>query len=104
MKLSSQPDSVNFDDLDELERFIVILYDRSSSDLNVDSARRTLFTQKSRPYDKIPPTRAALFQHMLFAAYQAGYIWGQALVPHAKLPHPNKWSWEEDSNGRLYVH
>src|SRR6218665_3023031 len=26
--------------------------------------RRTLFTEKNRPYDKIPPTRAALFQHV----------------------------------------
>src|SRR6218665_873316 len=89
-----------------------MLYYRSSSESNVDSARRNLFTQKNRPYDKIPPTRAALFQHVLRAAYQAGYIWGcsccipgwihKALVPHARLPHPNEW--KEGENGTLYVH
>src|SRR6218665_1241469 len=63
-----------------------------------------LFTQKNRPYDKIPPTRAALFQHVLRAAYQDGYIWGLALVPRAILPHPNEWGWKEGENGTLYVH
>src|SRR6218665_2076753 len=58
MKLSSQPQMVNSHDLDVLEKFTVMLYDQSSSESNVDSARRTLFTQKNRPYDKIPPTRA----------------------------------------------
>src|SRR6218665_1662638 len=41
--------------------------------------------------EKIPQTHAALFQNVLRAAYQAGYIWSQALVPHARLPHPNEW-------------
>src|SRR6218665_1696410 len=52
--ISSQPQMVNSHDLDVLEKFTVMLYDRSSSESNVDSARRTLFTQKNRPYDKIP--------------------------------------------------
>src|SRR6218665_2574319 len=64
----------------------------------------TLFTKKNRPYDKIPPTRAALLQHVLRAAYQAGYTWGQALIPHARLPHPSEWGWKEGANGTLYVH
>ena len=91
MKLSSQPQMVNSHDLDVLEKFTVMLYDQSNSESNVDSARHTLFTQKNRPYDKIPPNRAALFEHVLRAAYQAGYLWSQALVPHARLPHPNEW-------------
>src|SRR6218665_1755378 len=69
MKLRSQPQMVNSHDLDVLENFTVMLYDQSSSDSNVDSARRILFTQKNRPYDKIPPNRAALFEHVLRAAY-----------------------------------
>ena len=99
MKLSSQPQMVNSHDLDVLEKFTVMLYDQFRSESNVDSARHTLFTQKNRPYDKIPPTRAALFQHVLRAAYQAGYIWGQALVPHARLPHPNEWGWKKGKMG-----
>src|SRR6218665_2851257 len=104
MKLSSQPQMVNSYDLDVLEKFTVMLYDQSSSESNVDSARRTLFTQTNRPSDKIPPTRAALFQHVLLAAYHALYICGQALVPHARLPHPNECGWKEGENGTLHVH
>src|SRR6218665_2556123 len=57
MKLSSQPQMVNSHDLDVLEKFTVMLYDRSSSESNVDSARRTLFTQKNRPYNLISRLR-----------------------------------------------
>src|SRR6218665_310108 len=68
MELSSQPQMVNSHDLDVLEKITLMLYDRSSSESNVDSARHTLFTQKNRYYDKIKPTRAALFQHVLRAS------------------------------------
>src|SRR6218665_1263946 len=50
-------------------------------------------------YNKITPTRAALFQHVLRAAYQAGNIWGQALVQHARLTHPNKWAGKKEQMG-----
>ena len=45
--------------------------------------------------ENIPPTQAALLQHIYRSIYQAGYIWGQALVSQQQLPSPSNWGWEE---------
>ena len=63
-----------------LEQFVVLLYDRTSDLLQVNDARKQLFTQKSRSLENIPPTCAALKEHVKRASYQA-YCWNQALVP-----------------------
>ena len=42
-----------------LERFVVLMYDRTSDCLEVNEARKQLFIQKSRPLEAIPPTKAA---------------------------------------------
>ena len=47
-----------------LERFTVLLYDRNSNSLNTNECRRDLFCQ-GRMIDNIPPTSAALFNHVL---------------------------------------
>ncbi|MGH0153333.1 UNVERIFIED_CONTAM: hypothetical protein FKN15_028536 [Acipenser sinensis] len=47
-----------------LERFVVLLYDRTSDTMKVIDARKQLFTQKSRSLENIPPTQAALKQHI----------------------------------------
>ena len=57
-----------------LERFTVILYDRTSTCNFVNKARQELFCQKNRSLERLPPTRDALFQHVLRIAYQSG-IW-----------------------------
>ncbi len=43
-----------------LERFVVLLYDRTSDQVSVNDARKQLFTQKSRSLENLPPTQAAL--------------------------------------------
>ena len=48
----------------KLERFVVIMYCRTSDDEDVNSARMTLFTRNSRSIDNIPPTKAALEEHI----------------------------------------
>ena len=53
-----------------LERFVILLYDRTSNKANVNEARKQLFVQKGGAYDVIPPTRAALLQHTKRAAYK----------------------------------
>ena len=78
-------------DFNVLEKFTVLLYDRSSSESSVVAARRTLFTQENRLYDAIPPTRAALFQHVLHAAKPGRIHLGTILIAHTALPHQNKW-------------
>ena len=69
-----------------IERYIVLMYDRGSSDDSVNMARQTLFTQKGRDIDNVPPTQDALYQHLLRVGYQAGHVWGQALLNTPQLP------------------
>jgi len=58
------------DYMDPLERYVVLLYDRTSSREHVNVARKHLFTQSERLVQAIPPTRKALRQHIKRAAYQ----------------------------------
>lgn len=48
-------------DVDEMcmaviERFVVLLYDRTSNLLDVNQARKELFSKKSRSIESIPPS------------------------------------------------
>ena len=81
-----------------IERFVIIMYDRTNSCNRVDDARRELFTQKGRSIEMIPPTYAALYQHAKRAAYQAGHCWGQALLCAPELPGPSLWGWVKISS------
>ncbi|KAG0718185.1 hypothetical protein GWK47_052926 [Chionoecetes opilio] len=66
--------TVNCKQFQLLERFTVIIYNKTSNLDSVNEARRELFSQKNWPMEKIPPTQEALLQHTLRAVYQAG-IW-----------------------------
>ena len=72
-KLSKYPPVVDDEDLKTLEKFVVMMYDRSSTDEGVDDARLDMFARRQRPYEAIPPTRSVLNQHEMHAAYQAGF-------------------------------
>ena len=85
--------------LDPLERFVVLLFDRTSSQTSIDQARKQLFCQKARAIDCLPPTRAALIQHTKRATYQAGHCWSQMLTAIPVLPSPQHWGWERTDNG-----
>ncbi len=92
-RLSQCPTAVEEEDLQVLERFVVVMYDRSSAATGVNDARLNLFARKQRPYDGIPPTKAALKEHAKRAAYQAGIIWGQATLPQPDVGTPANWGW-----------
>ena len=80
------------------------LYDRSSSCSDVDSARKCLFLQKNTRFDNLPPTNAALIQHIKRATYQGGIVWGQTLQTQPLLPSPNQWGWMKNSDGSWGIH
>lgn len=86
-----------------LERFVILLYDRASTLSNVNDARKYLFTQKNRSIDNIPPTSAALRQHIKRAVYQAGICWSQMTVLAPRLQSPSDWGWIK-TDGRWNVH
>ena len=87
------------DDIARLERFVVLLYDRTSGEDSVDKCRIHLFTSKARWIDNIPPTKAALLEHIKRATFQAGYIWRQSLVQNPTGVSPELWGWEASAAG-----
>jgi len=82
-----------------LERYVVLLYDRTSSQTLVNQARKDLFTLKGRAIDGLPPTKASLIEHTKRAAYQTGHCWGQAMVAAPELPSPGDWGWKRKERG-----
>ena len=75
-----------------IERFVILLYDRTSICTDINKARQILFARRTN-VKAIPPTRAALEQHVKRAVYQGGYVWGQSLVASPVLPPPTSWGW-----------
>jgi len=59
-----------------LEKYVVLLYDKTCQLTQVNEARQHLFARRSRALENIPPTQAALTQHIIRTAYQAGHVWG----------------------------
>ena len=63
IQLSKDPLFLDDKALETLEKFVVIMYDRSSSTRGVNDSWLELFARKQRPFDSMPPTQAALLQH-----------------------------------------
>ena len=95
-RLSHAPKQILPEDLKQLERFVVLLYQRTSPLSRVNDARKQMFTQNRR-IDNIPPTAYTLEQHVKRAAYQAGHIWGQSLIGNPELPPPHMWGWKRET-------
>ena len=70
----------------ELERFTILLYDRTSTSTCINETRQLLFTRKGRQMQGLPPTKAALEQHIKRAVLQGVHDWGV-------LPSPGDWGW-----------
>ena len=73
---SSPCDNLTQSEIGLLKECVVIMYDRSSSTIKVNDARLDLFVPKQRPYNGIPPSRAALVDHIKRYVLQAGHTWG----------------------------
>ncbi len=52
-----------------------------------------MFARRNHMLENIPPSRAALFQHVKHAIYQAGHIWGNTLIACPSLPSASEWVW-----------
>ena len=88
------PLSLSDENMNKLQRFVILRYEITSECTQVDQCRKLLFA-KGRQLDRIPPTEAALRDHVKRAVYQAGYCWGKALVTQQQLPSPGDWGWEK---------
>ena len=90
-QLSQYPPEVD-EDLETLEKFVVMMYDRSSKVEGADDARLDMFARKQRPYEIIPPTRRSLKQHVKRAAFQADCIWSQSTIRQLEKQIPANWA------------
>ena len=99
LSLSHSPCEVTDVDMETVERFVVLSYDRTSTKGEANEARQQLFAQRGRSLDAIPPTKAALVQHTRRAAYQVGHCWGQLLKFQPQLPCPGDWGWSTSASG-----
>ena len=59
--------------------------------------------RKSKENDlrSLPPSINSLFQHVLRASHQAGYLWRQS-VEEVNIPDPKDWGWELDTSGAFF--
>jgi len=86
------------DVLNELEQFVVCMYNKKYVGMSIDQARHILSTSEEKLFDRLPPTSEALVQHALRAVYQGGHVWGQCLNPLAEFPNPDNWGWMKDGS------
>lgn len=98
VKLSSHPPVITSEDQAVIDQFVITMYDRSTSLTEIDAVRLDMFARKQRPYDSIPPTKAALTEHTKRATYQAGCIWSQATCCHMEIDSPGEWGWKKHGN------
>ena len=98
IELMATPKSIQDHNFALIERFVLLMYDRTSGLHEVNEARQELFCQRSRRLEGIPPTRAALEQHVKRACFQAGHVWSQSLVAQPVLPSPSEWGWEKEGD------
>ena len=57
---------------EHIERYVVLLFDRTSRKKSVKDAKKQLFAEKGKALDDIPPTTVGLVEHTKRATYQAG--------------------------------
>ena len=81
-----------------IERFIILLYSKTSDITDIHQARFRLLTS-GRFIDYIPPTRGALLQHIKRATLQTK-LWMLRLIKNPEIPNPINYGWilTEDKN------
>ena len=93
--LSISPDNIT----PEMLQQVVLMYSKTSSANTVHEARCELFSKGTRSLENIPPTQGPLRQHVRREAFQAGYVWIQALISQPELPSPVHCNWEQMGEG-----
>ena len=83
-----------------LESYVLDLY--GSKHTTLGAALLDKFNKSTaNDLHSLPPSKKALRQHVLWASYQAWYLWWQS-VEELKIPDPEQWSWKLESMGVLF--
>ena len=98
VRLAHGPPVIPEECMNIIKRFVVLIYDCTSTCSDVNKARKRLFA-KTLSVQRIPPSHAGLHQHVKRAVFQGGYVWGQTLIPHPMLPSPTSRGWTRLDNG-----
>ena len=85
--------------MQNLERFVVLMYSKGCGLTKVNEARHRLFTSGAEALKNLPPTQAALFQHIKRAILQASFHWNQATVARQEIPVFSEWGWQKEDKG-----
>ena len=96
MLVRSKPDT--HDDMAPVERYVVLVYQRTSALSHVNEARKHISAFRNRILENIPPTLYALEQNVKRAVYQAGHIWRRSLSGELQVPSPDVCGWERVSD------
>lgn len=82
-----------------LEHFVVVMYNKGCGLERVNEARLRLFASGKKMLESLPPTQAALYQHIHRAMLQASFFLSQATSVHQVIPNFENWGWHKDDNG-----
>ena len=63
LHLRDDPFNVTTETSQVIERFVVVMYDKTSESDSVNVCRKELFARKNRSIENIPPTKNALELH-----------------------------------------
>ena len=85
-----------------LERYTVLLYNKSSTLEDVDEARMELFCRENKSMENILPTSDALLQHAKRATYQAS-IWTSSHNSQQNQSMPDSWGWNWDEHDKVWI-
>ncbi|KAJ8396483.1 hypothetical protein AAFF_G00017890 [Aldrovandia affinis] len=96
--LTHNPDLFSLESvhMQRIERFVILMYSKECGAAGVNEARHRLLTTGSRSLESIPPTQAALFQHVKRALLQASFYWSQATSVQQEIPDFSEWGWHKD--------
>jgi hypothetical protein len=105
LSLISDPHSLTLESehMKLIERFTVLMYSKSCSAATVNEARLLLFSHGLCGLDAIPPTQAALFEHVKRSLLQAAFIWKQSTTAQQSIPSSDKWGWELDPDKNQWM-
>ena len=98
LKMMQNPTNISDEDVLNIEKFVILMYDRMSQVTSINNARLELFAAKNRTLENIPPTRASLVQHICRSALQAS-CWEQMFSAIQILPDPTSCGCEKSSDG-----
>jgi len=78
-----------------LGSYVCKLYEPKSSETDIGKLRWQQFSKKQAEGQVLPPTKAALQQHILRARHQA-LLWYQDDVPNPQIPKPEEFGWKHE--------